>query len=170
MDELFVGDTRETFRMYKDLADRAVAQLSTPELLFKTLLPGTNSVAIVMKHVGGNLRSRWTEFLTTDGEKPDRERDGEFLLTEKDTAETVTSVWEAGWSSLFSALDALTLNDLQRSVPIRGESYRVPKAMLRSLTHTTYHCGQIVYLCRVLVQDDWEWLSIPPGQSATYKP
>ncbi|MBE3590342.1 MAG: DUF1572 family protein [Firmicutes bacterium] len=148
------------FRRQKKLAEDAIAQLSPQEW---TYAPGqeSNSIAVLMKHVGGNLRSRWTDFLTTDGEKPDRDRDAEFEAGERDTPETLRAVWEAGWSALFHTLESLKDEDLLRTVTIRGEPHSVPLALERSLAHTAYHVGQIVYLAKMLRDAEWRTLSIP---------
>jgi Protein of unknown function (DUF1572) len=153
-----------TLRANKGLADRAVAQLPD-EALRVALDPNTNSIAVVMKHVAGNLLSRWTDFLTTDGEKPGRNRDAEFVDTFRDRAE-VLAYWEKGWGALFDALAALTPDDLIKTVHIRGEPHSVPLALQRSLAHCGYHVGQIVMTARVLAGDNWQTLTIPRGGSA----
>jgi hypothetical protein len=151
----------------KTLADGAVAQLSDDEL-FRALDAEANSVAVVMRHVAGNLRSRFTEFLTTDGEKPDRHRDGEFEMPAGTTRETVVASWENGFRVLRSAVSALTPADLLRDVYIRGERHSVLQALQRALTHLSYHVGQIVFLAKHLRGSGWRTLSIPRGQSAQF--
>jgi hypothetical protein len=123
-----------------------------------------NPVALIVKHLAGNLASRWTDFLTSDGEKANRNRDGEFLLSEHDTRANLLADWERGWQVLFDTLDSLTESDLDRTVTIRGENHRVSQALLRGLSHAAYHTGQILYLVR-LWRPDSPWLTIPPGQS-----
>ena len=123
-----------------------------------------NPVALIVKHLSGNLTSRWTDFLTTDGEKATRDRDGEFVLTEHETRANLLAAWEQGWKTLFDAIDVLQESDLGKSVTIRGEKHRVPQALLRGLSHAAYHTGQITYLAR-LWRPESPWLTIPPGQS-----
>jgi uncharacterized damage-inducible protein DinB len=148
------------FRKHKELADRAMVQLSDAEF-FARPAPQVNSVAIIVKHLAGNLLSRWTDFLTSDGEKPGRNRDGEFGV-EHDTRDVLMAAWERGWDALFQTLDALQADDLQRIVTIRGVEHTVTLTMLRGLAHAAYHTGQITYLVR-LMQPDSEWLTIPPA-------
>ncbi|MFO0892754.1 MAG: DUF1572 family protein [Isosphaeraceae bacterium] len=154
------------FRSSKSLADKAVAQL-TDEKLHIALDGNTNSIAVIMKHVAGNLLSRWTDFLTSDGEKPWRDRDGEFIdsLT---TRGELLAYWESGWQRLFDSLSALTADDLGKSVTIRGEAHSVPLAIQRSLAHCGYHVGQIVLIARILAGDKWDTLTIPRGASAGF--
>jgi hypothetical protein len=158
-----LADLRYDFRRHKDLADRAMAQLNDEEF-FRRPAPHVNPVALIVKHLGGNLVSRWTDFLTTDGEKASRARDGEFLLTEQDTRANLLAAWERGWAALFHTLDSLGESDLNKSVTIRGESHRVPQALLRGLSHAAYHTGQILYLAR-LWRPESPWLTVAPGQS-----
>lgn len=158
-----------SFLWQRDLADRAVARLSDDEL-FATLDGEANSVAVIMKHVAGNLRSRWTDFLTTDGEKPDRDRDGEFEVRDADTPARLREAWTAGWDALIAALRALAPDDLARTVTIRGEPHTVALAIARSLAHTAHHVGQIVLLAKHWRAADWQSLSIPRGQSRSYVP
>jgi hypothetical protein len=128
--------------------------------------PGTlvNPIALIVKHLAGNMISRWTDFLTTDGEKPDRDRDGEFLLTDADTRIRLMAEWERGWSTLFATLAGLDEADLGRTVTIRGEPHSARQALMRGMTHVAYHTGQIVYLVR-LIRPESDWLTVPPGQS-----
>src|SRR5262245_4995506 len=158
-----LADLRHDFRRHKDLADRAMAHLDDQEF-FRRPADHVNPVALIVKHLAGNLASRWTDFLTTDGEKPSRDRDGEFLLTEQDTRASLRAAWERGWKALFDTLDGLGESDLDKSVTIRGEKHRVPQALLRGLSHAAYHTGQILYLVR-LWRPDSPWLTVPPGQS-----
>src|SRR3954452_6630966 len=153
------------FRNYKALVEKAIAQ--TPdEALFTELDANSNSIAVVMKHVGGNLRSRFRDFLTSDGEKPDRHRDSEFDLSGPASRAQVMQWWDDGWTVLLRTLEALTPADLTRTVTIRGEAFHVAEALNRSVTHTAYHVGQIVYLARHFSGPAWRSLSIPKGESA----
>jgi hypothetical protein len=156
----------DAFRANKSLADRAVAQVPEDKL-HVALDEHTNSIAVIMKHVAGNLRSRWTDFLTTDGEKPNRNRDDEFVDKFMSRQELL-DYWEQGWSCLFATLSALTPEDLYKTVTIRGEPHTVPLAMARSLGHTCYHIGQIVQLARHHAGDSWNTLTIPRGGSEQY--
>lgn len=150
----------------KRLADAAVAQLPD-EKLHIALDPHTNSIAVIMKHVGGNLRSRWTDFLTTDGEKPWRDRDQEFV-DQFQSRQEILDHWEEGWLTLKRTLNKLQPEDLTKTVYIRGEPHSVPLALSRSLGHTSYHVGQIVQLARHLSGEDWNTLTIPKGGSIQY--
>ena len=163
----YLADVAETLRKHKALSDRAVAELSDGDL-FATIDEESNSVAVLMKHMGGNLRSRWTDFLTTDGEKPDRHRDAEFLIEPGTTKETVLAWWEEGWQTLFASLEALTPADLDRRVTIRGEPHTVVQAVDRGLAHCAYHVGQIVFLAKHLRSTRWQSLSIPRGKSEEF--
>ena len=154
------------FRSNKGLADKAVAQL-TDDKLHIALDENTNSIAVIITHVAGNLLSRWTDFLASDGEKTWRNRDDEFVdsLT---TRGELTAHWESGWQRLFDALSALTPDDLGKTVTIRGEPHSVPLAIQRSLSHCGYHVGQIVLIARILAGDEWATLTIPRGASAGF--
>ncbi len=143
-----------------------MAQISD-EQFFQTIDEESNPVAAIVKHIGGNLRSRWTEFLTSDGEKPDRYRDTEFE-PENDTRSNLDQLWETGWSTLFATLDSLRPDDLGKVVRIRGEDHTVVKALNRSLAHTASHVGQIVFLAKHLRAGEWETLSIPRNKSADF--
>lgn len=164
----YLDDVVFNFRKHKELAEKAFGQVESDDDLCRAPGEFSNSIAAVIKHVGGNLASRWTDFLTTDGDKPWRDRDGEFLITEADTRSHLLATWEAGWSALFQTLTGLREEDLQKRVVIRGEEHSVLQAIDRSLTHTAYHVGQIVYLSRLVQKDGWKWLTIPPGQSQQY--
>jgi uncharacterized damage-inducible protein DinB len=161
--DVLLADLRHEFSRHKHLADRAIAALDE-EAYFRRPGESVNSVALVIKHMAGNLASRWTDFLTTDGEKPGRNRDGEFVQTEGDTRPSLSAAWEGGWAALFGTIDELGEADLDRTVTIRGEPHTVRQALLRGLTHAAYHVGQITYLARLL-NPDAPWLTIPPGQS-----
>jgi Protein of unknown function (DUF1572) len=160
------ADILRTFRNYKALGDAALA--STPDAHLDTELdPNSNSIAVIVKHLGGNLRSRFRDFLTTDGEKPDRNRDGEFEMPERAPREEIVRWWEDGWSTALSEVQALKGDDLGRTVTIRGEAFLVIEALNRSAAHTAYHVGQMVYLARHFAGPAWKSLSIPKGESAT---
>ena len=158
-----LSEVRAEFRRYRKMAEDALADLDDESFFHK---PGTvvNPIALVVKHVGGNLRSRWTDFLTTDGEKPDRQRDTEFELVPSDSRESLMQRWNSGWSALENTLGTLSNADLDRTITIRGEAMSAREASLRSVTHTAYHVGQILYLARLL-KPDRRWLTVPPGQS-----
>lgn len=155
----YLEDAIELLRHYKRLADGAMSQLSDEQLL-AALDPEMNSVAIIVKHMSGNMVSRWTEFLTTDGEKPLRNRDGEFEEP-AGTRAAVLECWERGWQVLFATLEGLIEADLGRTVTIRGEAHSVMQAINRQLAHYPYHCGQIVFLAKHLRSAEWKSLSVP---------
>ena len=165
---LFIEDTTLTFRRQKELAERAMAQVADDEF-FRTVDAESNSIAVIAKHIGGNLRSRFTDFLTTDGEKPDRDRDGEFIAESQAHRAEIMGAWETGWSVLFASLTALRPEDLLSTVRIRTEPMTVVAALHRALAHVSQHVGQIVWLAKHLRSTDWKTLSIPRGQSATYR-
>jgi hypothetical protein len=162
----FVAAIRNAFEANKKLADRAIEQVPD-DLLHVSLDPNTNSIAVIMQHVAGNLLSRWTDFLTTDGEKPWRNRDGEFVEFTRSRAELL-DLWQRGWACLDGTLAALQPADLERTVTIRGEPHAVPLAMARSLGHTCYHVGQIVQIARIHAGDRWNTLTIPRGGSQQF--
>jgi len=162
----YVTDSLDLFRHYKKLAERAMAQV-TDEQLHTTLDSEMNSIAIIVKHMAGNMRSRWTDFLTTDGEKPDRNRDAEFEDPPA-TREAILATWEQGWQCVFSALEPLSDQDLGRTVTIRGEAHSVMQAINRQIGHYSYHCGQIVLLAKHFKQDAWQTLSVPRKKSAEF--
>ncbi len=163
---LYRCDAVGQFRDLKSLAEKAIAQLSDDQL-FTTLDEKANSIAVLMKHVGGNLRSRFSNFLTSDGEKPDRHRDTEFDVRD-DTEATILKRWEEGWQCLFDAIESLTDDDLSKTVFIRGEPHSVVKAINRGMTHSAAHVGQIVLLAKHLRGGDWQSLSIPRGKSEEF--
>jgi uncharacterized damage-inducible protein DinB len=162
----YLGDALSLFRYYKQLADRAMAQLGD-EQLYEVIDSEANSIAVIVKHMAGNLRSRWTDFLTADGEKPDRDRDSEFTDPPR-PREALMRAWEEGWAALFTALEPLTDDDLTRRITIRGEAHSVMQAINRQLGHYAYHCGQIVLLAKHYQGENWQTLSIPRGQSARF--
>ena len=157
---------RETVASYRRMIDAAVAQLTDDEL---HACPGTdaNSVAIILRHLGGNLRSRWTDFLTTDGEKPDRDRDTEFLAWDGDRS-SLLAHFDRGWSALVEALETLDAENIGQTIHIRGEPHTVAQALTRSVTHLSYHVGQLVVIARMVHEGEWRWLTIAPGRSADH--
>jgi hypothetical protein len=163
-DALFIDELRGEARRYRELADQALAQVDDTGF-FATLDAESNSLALIVKHVASNLRSRWTHFFATDGEKPDRHRDREFELEPGDTRAALMMRWEAGWSCCLETLDRLTPDDLGHVVMIRSEPHTVTRAALRSLAHTASHVGQIVLLAKHVASARWHSLSIPRGQS-----
>ena len=165
--ETYIQLVVREFRRAKALADGAMAQI-TSEQFFATPSEGDNSIAVIVKHVGGNLLSRWIDFLTSDGEKPGRNRDIEFEITLDDTQELLMRQWESGWAALFSAIEPLSDADLERAVTIRGEPLTVLQAINQQLTHYSYHVGQIVYLAKHYAGSSWRSLSVPKGKSAEF--
>jgi uncharacterized damage-inducible protein DinB len=164
---LYLEDVANQLRSYKQLAERALAQVRDKDL-FVALDPESNSLAVLIQHMAGNLISRWTDFLTTDGEKPDRDRDSEFETRGGVTREALLARWEEGWSRLFEALAGLTEEDLTRTVFIRAEPHSVIRAIDRQLTHQSYHTGQIVFLAKHLASDHWKNLSVPRGKTREF--
>jgi hypothetical protein len=162
----YIADALAVFRQYKRLAERAMEQVSDDHL-FTVLDPEANSIAIVVKHMTGNMRSRWTDFLTTDGEKPDRNRDSEFIDPPA-TRQALLAEWEDGWTRVFSAIESLTDADLPRTVTIRGEAHSVMQAINRQLAHYPHHVGQIVLLAKHFACDHWQSLSVPRNKSAEF--
>jgi uncharacterized protein DUF1572 len=167
IDRQYLEDSVLQLRKLKDLADKAVGQIGD-EHLFTALDPEANSIAVIMKHVSGNMRSRWTDFLTSDGEKPNRDRDREFVLESSDTRATILSDWEEGWNRVFRAVSALTPEDLGKTVRIRGEAHSVVEAINRQVTHYAAHVGQIVLLAKHYAGPNWRSLSIPRGKSREF--
>jgi hypothetical protein len=164
--EHYLENVSERFRALKELAERASAQVSDEEF-FRTIDAESNSIAALLKHLGGNMLSRWTDFLTTDGEKPGRSRDAEFSVEGEDRA-AVLALWEAGWERLLSAVGGLAPEDLLRTVTIRGEPHTVVAAVNRQLAHYSSHVGQIVFLAKHFKSGAWQTLSIPRGRSEAF--
>jgi hypothetical protein len=156
------------FRGLKKTADKALHQTSDADY-FGALDAESNSIALIVKHMAGNMRSRWTDFLASDGEKQDRHRDSEFLLEPDDTRESLTQRWEQGWALVAAAVEPLTVEDFEKVVTIRGEPHRLLRAINRQLVHYAYHVGQIVFLAKHFAGSRWQSLSIPRGQSETYR-
>ena len=165
--EHYLEDALRNFRDYKKLAEGAFAQV-TDEEFFRAPDEEANSLAVIVKHMSGNMLSRWTDFLTTDGEKPDRNRDMEFVISEGTTRSDVMGRWEQGWRCLFDALEALRPEDLLRKVLIRGEEHSVVEAVNRQLTHYSYHTGQLVFLAKHFRSTAWKSLSVPRNRSAQF--
>jgi len=162
----YLKDALALFGYYKKLGERAMEQVSDQQL-FEVMDEEMNSIAIIVKHMCGNMRSRWTDFLTSDGEKPDRNRDTEFV-DPPDTRDGVMKLWEQGWGCVFAALKPLCDTDLERRVTIRGEDHSVMQAVNRQLAHYAYHCGQMVFLAKHFQQGDWKSLSVPRNTSAEF--
>jgi hypothetical protein len=165
--DLFLQDIRIQARKLKELADKALAQVRDEDLTI-VLDPESNSLAMIVQHLAGNLRSRWTDFLNSDGEKPDRDRDAEFESHDGTTRTGLLAAWEEGWRSLFSTLDGLTAEDLGKTVTIRSEPHTAVQAINRGLTHAAYHVGQIVLLSKHFASAGWQTLSIPRRQSQQF--
>jgi hypothetical protein len=162
----YLKDALAIFHQYKRLAERAMEQVAD-EQLFIAMDGEANSIAIIVKHMVGNMRSRWTDFLTTDGEKAGRNRDAEFVDPSA-TRATLLAEWENGWACLFSALNELSEQDLSRTVTIRGEAHSVMQAVNRQLAHYPHHVGQIVFLAKHFAGEHWRSLSVPRGKSAEF--
>ncbi|MDP8989072.1 MAG: DUF1572 domain-containing protein [Acidobacteriota bacterium] len=162
----YVADSLALFRYYKDLVERALAQLPDEQLL-RVLDGEANSIAVIVKHLAGNMRSRFTDFLTSDGEKPGRDRDAEFEDPPASRAELM-ALWEEGWQCVFAAIEPIAEEELQRSIAIRGEAHSVMQAIHRQVAHYAYHCGQIVLLAKHFKGDRWQTLSIPRRKSAEF--
>lgn len=162
----YMEDSLSLFRYYKKLAEGAMEQVAEGQL-FATLDPEMNSIAVVAKHMAGNMRSRWTDFLTSDGEKPNRDRDREFVEPPK-TRAALMEMWQQGWDLVFQALEPLSDADLARSVTIRGEPHSVMQAINRQISHYSYHCGQIVFLAKHWKAGDWKSLSVPRNRSGEF--
>jgi len=163
----YLDDALYTFRYYRKLAEGAMTQISDEEF-FCTLDSESNSVAVNMKHMAGNMLSRWTDFLTTDGEKPERNRDMEFVMLPETTRDEMIAYWERGWKCVFDAVEPLRPDDLMRTVRIRGQDHTVVQAINRQLAHYAYHVGQIVYLAKHFRSSEWQTLSVPKNKSTEF--
>jgi len=161
---VFLSDVVRTFRTYKKLADAAMDQVDDAGL-HALMDPDSNSIAIIVKHLAGNLQSRFRDFLTSDGEKPDRDRDAEFEMPDRPSREKMLAGWNTAWATAMASIEALTPADLDRTVHIRGEAFAVVEALNRLSTHTAYHVGQIVFIAKHLAGARWRTLSIPRGKS-----
>jgi len=166
--DAWLADALLQFRKYKAMAEGALAQVDDADF-FRTIDPESNSIALVVKHLANNMRSRWTDFLTTDGEKPDRNRDTEFERAAADSRESLRARWEEGWSLTFAAIEPLREADLLAEVRIRGQAHTVIQAVHRQLTHYAYHIGQIVFLAKHFAGERWKSLSIPKGRSKDFE-
>jgi uncharacterized damage-inducible protein DinB len=162
----YLKDSLDVFRYYKKLGERAMAQCPD-DALFESLDAESNSIAIVVKHMAGNMRSRWMDFLTTDGEKPDRNRDTEFETPPK-TRDELMELWERGWKYVFDALEPLGDEDLVRRITIRTEPHSVMQAINRQVAHYSYHLGQIVYVAKHFAGNKWQTLTVPKKKSAEF--
>jgi hypothetical protein len=162
----YLEDSILLFRHYKKLAERANSQATDPQL-YQLLDEDANSIAVVMQHLAGNMKSRWTNLLSEDGEKPWRNRDSEFEQPPA-TREALLQLWEDGWGCVFQALESLTDADLGRTVPIRGEAHSVIQAINRQVAHYAYHCGQIILLAKHFQHAQWTSLTVPKGKSAEF--
>jgi hypothetical protein len=162
----YMEDSIAIFRYYKKLVERALQQV-TDEQLFATLDGEMNSIGVIVKHLSGNMRSRWTDFLTSDGEKPGRDRDEEFSHPPA-TREALLAMWEDGWQCLLGTLESLSDADLGRTITIRGEPHSAMQAINRQVAHYSYHCGQIVFLAKHFSSDRWQTLSVPRGKSVEF--
>lgn len=163
----YYDEARRSMRGHKRLAEGAFAQIADEDF-FRLIDPEANSIALIIKHMAGNMRSRFTDFLTSDGEKPDRNRDTEFEITPGTTRAQVMDWWERGWEIVFGAIDSLTPSDVDRTVTIRGEPHTVLQAINRQVAHYAYHTGQIVFLAKHLKSSGWKSLSIPRGMSQQF--
>ena len=165
--EHYLEDALRTFRDYKKLAERAFEQIDDEDF-FRTIDRESNSIAVNMKHLAGNMLSRWTDFLTTDGEKPERDRDMEFVMLPQTTKAEMVAYWDKGWQCTFDAVQPLKPENLMRRVTIRGQDHTVVQAINRQLAHYAYHVGQIVYLAKHFKASDWQSLSVPKNKSAEF--
>ena len=163
----FLDDALHTFRDYKKTAERAFAQTSETDF-FRMIDAESNSIAVIVKHMAGNMLSRWTDFLTTDGEKPDRNRDMEFEMLPHTTKADMLAFWEKGWQCVFAAIEPLTADDLMKIVKIRDQDYTVLQAINRQISHYSNHVGQIVYLAKHFKSGEWQTLSVPRNRSAEF--
>jgi hypothetical protein len=164
----YLKDVVRQYQLYKGYVDKALPRVPDADL-HAELDANSNSIAVIIKHIAGNLRSRFRDFLTADGEKPDRHRDTEFEMPDRASREAIVKWWEDAWAILFGSIEALTPQDLGRHITIRGEQYLVIEALNRSVAHTASHVGQIVYLARHFAGDNWTSLTIPKGASANIK-
>ena len=163
----YLDDAIGSFRSYKKLAEKALDQLKDEEY-FTTIDAEANSIGVIMKHIAGNMFSRWTDFLTTDGEKPDRNRDLEFVIESETTKDDIRAYWDRGWQCLFNALEPLQEEDFDKKVLIRGQEHTIVQAINRQLTHYAYHIGQIVFLAKYFRSAEWKSLSIPRNRSGEF--
>ncbi len=161
--ENYLADAVESFRNYKKLADKSIEQVSGDEF-FRLIDAESNSIAVIVKHISGNLRSRWSDFLTSDGEKPDRNRDDEFV-SDNDTRENLLESWEKNWQILFDSIEPLTVEDFAKTITIRGQKYTICEAINRQSMHYAYHIGQIAFLAKHFRSENWQTLSVKKNKS-----
>jgi hypothetical protein len=166
--QAYIDDCALQLKKLKSQADRAIAQTKDAHF-FATIDPESNSIAIIMKHLAGNMKSRWTDFFTSDGEKPNRNRDSEFEMDGVDTREKILATWEEGWKITLGTISIMKPTDLEKTITIRGEPHSVPQAINRQLTHYAAHIGQIVLLAKHYAGADWQTLSIPRGKSKEFE-
>jgi hypothetical protein len=164
--ENYLADVIQSFRNYKKLADKSIEQVSDDEF-FCLIDAEANSIAIIVKHISGNLRSRWSDFLTADGEKPDRNRDDEFV-SEDDTRESLLVSWEKNWQILFDSIEPLTVEDFAKTITIRGQKHTICEAINRQSMHYAYHIGQIALLAKHFRSENWQTLSVAKNKSAAF--
>jgi uncharacterized damage-inducible protein DinB len=165
--EEYYDDIRHNFETYKSLADKSIARV-TDDQFFATVGQDSNSIAVIVKHLAGNMHSRWRDFLTTDGEKPDRHRDTEFEIDKADTRESLLQKWESGWEMVFDAVEAARDTDPDTVITIRLQPFSLVGAFNRAVTHVAYHAGQIVILARQFGRGEWQSLSVPRGESERF--
>jgi len=163
-DSLVLEEAVREFAKYKDMAEKAMSQVDD-DAFFHQIDPESNSIAVIVKHLAGNLRSRWSDFLTADGEKQDRDRDGEFVMEEPDERVTLEKRWNEAWEITLATLAGLKPSDLEREIRIRGEPHTVLRALNRNLTHLAYHVGQITFLAKHLAGERWQTLSLPRNKA-----
>lgn len=163
----YLGDVNKRFHDLKRLGDNALAQVSDSDF-FRVLDPESNSIAIILKHVAGNMKSRWSDLFVSDGEKSDRDRDAEFVTADDDDRASIVASWESGWALLFSVVGHLEEDQLMDTVTVRGEPHLVVEAINRQLTHYAYHVGQLVFLAKHFASVRWESLSVPRGASKKF--
>jgi uncharacterized damage-inducible protein DinB len=160
----FLREAAGELRRYREMAEKALAQVSDEDF-FRQVDPESNSIAVIVKHCAGNMRSRWTDFLTTDGDKPDRDRDGEFVMEEPDERAALVARWNEAWSLTFAGLEALTAADMDKQVRMRGESQSMVRAIMRFVVHLTYHVGQIAFIAKHFSGARWQTLTTPRNRA-----
>ena len=166
MENEWIIVARQTIAGYRNLIDQTIQQLNDEELRARPS-PDANSVATILRHLGGNLKSRWTDFMTSDGEKPDRDRDREFQDWDGDR-ESLMEYFDDGWKALGNAIDTMSDENLGKTILIRGEEHSIPQALTRSITHLSYHAGQIALIARLVHSGEWNWLTVAPGKSQEF--
>jgi|JI10StandDraft_1071094.scaffolds.fasta_scaffold1035403_1 hypothetical protein len=167
-EEIYLKETIKVFLSQKDLAEKALDQIILDSEFFTNLGERSHSLATIVKHIAGNLESRWTDFLHSDGEKQNRNRDNEFIINPEDTRQELMKRWDNSWEILINSLNLLNSENLGNTIFIRKEPHSIPLAIGRSLAHTSYHVGQILYISRLVKAGDWKWLTIAPGKSNNF--